>query len=60
IMHSDGLHPFYNLVVWHPVLNNPQRLATALLEDQGKETDDACVLVYRHLIGDSKRSFDDA
>ncbi|MDX8411134.1 MAG: SpoIIE family protein phosphatase [Mariprofundaceae bacterium] len=48
IMHSDGLHPFFNLEAWHPVLDNPERLAKALLEDQGKETDDACVLVYRH------------
>jgi len=48
IMHSDGLHPFYNLEVWQPVLTNPQRLARALIEDQTKETDDACVLVYRH------------
>jgi len=48
LMHSDGLHPFYNLEVWQPVLDHPQRLAKALIEDQGKETDDACVLVYCH------------
>jgi len=48
LMHSDGLHPFYNLEVWQPVLDDPKRLAKALLEDQSKETDDACVLVYKH------------
>jgi len=48
LMHSDGLHPFFNLETWYPVLDDPKRLAKALIEDQGKETDDACVLVYKH------------
>jgi len=48
IMHSDGLHPFYHLAAWQPALNDPQHLATLLIEDQGKATDDACVLVYQH------------
>jgi len=48
IMHSDGLAPLYNLEAWQPVLDEMERLAKALIEDQGKETDDACVLVYRH------------
>jgi len=48
IMHSDGLTPLYNLNPWQPVIGNCEKLATMLLEDQGKETDDACVLVYRH------------
>jgi len=51
IMHSDGLHPFYSLEAWHPALDHPQRLAKTLIEDQGKQTDDACVLVYRHAEG---------
>jgi len=48
LMHSDGLHPFFNLEAWYPVLDDPKRLAQALIEDEAKETDDACVLVYRH------------
>jgi len=48
IMHSDGLNPVYNLDPWQMILDDSEKLASMLLEDQGKETDDACVLVYRH------------
>jgi len=48
IMHSDGLHPFYQMDGWLPALAGPQSLAISLIEDQGKATDDACVLVYQH------------
>jgi len=51
IMHSDGLNSLYNLEPWQPVIGDSERLATMLLEDMGKETDDACVLVYRHVGG---------
>jgi len=48
IMHSDGVNPVYSLDPWQMLLDDSERLATMLLEDQGKETDDACVLVYQH------------
>lgn len=48
IMHSDGLNPVYSLDPWRMALANVEKLASMLIEDQGKETDDVCVLVYQH------------
>lgn len=48
IMHSDGVNPLYNLEPWQPVLDNCEMLGRVILEDQSKQTDDACVLIYHH------------
>jgi len=55
IMHSDGLNEFFNLEPWQAFLDNSEKLAQALLGDQSKKTDDACVLVYRHGGTDDER-----
>jgi len=49
IMHSDGVTPVFNLEPWLAPIGDNDKLATALLKDQGKSTDDACVLVYQHV-----------